>query len=371
MKIGDKVRFLNEIGGGRVAGFQGKNIVLVEDEDGFQIPLPVNEVIAVDSDDYSTAKVLTKPEAPAKAKASGDITSIKHSLSLGLDEEDNDYDPSEKEITFKAPVEERKGGDRLSSYLAFVPMDIKDFSNSRVECYLVNDSNYSIRYSYLVAEGNSWQLRLEGELEPNTKTFVEELGREDLNDMQHIAIQMFAYKHDKPFLLKPAVDVQFRIDPVKFYKLHCFRPNDFFEQPAMLYTIIENDEMLRPLVIDSKKLKQEMFLKEKNEDVPLKKVVKKEKEELVVIDLHASELLDTTNGMSNADILEYQLKKFRETLSEYSNKKGQKIIVIHGKGEGVLRNAIINELTYKYKRYQYQDASFREYGYGATQVTIK
>ena len=34
MKIGDKVKFLNEIGGGRVSGFQGKNIVLVEDEDG-------------------------------------------------------------------------------------------------------------------------------------------------------------------------------------------------------------------------------------------------------------------------------------------------------------------------------------------------
>ena len=37
MKIGDKVRFLSEVGGGVVAGFQGKNIVLVEDEDGFQI----------------------------------------------------------------------------------------------------------------------------------------------------------------------------------------------------------------------------------------------------------------------------------------------------------------------------------------------
>ena len=38
MKIGDKVRFLSETGGGKIAGFQGKNIVLVEDEDGFQIP---------------------------------------------------------------------------------------------------------------------------------------------------------------------------------------------------------------------------------------------------------------------------------------------------------------------------------------------
>ena len=34
MKIGDKVRFLNEIGGGIVKGFRGKDIVLVEDADG-------------------------------------------------------------------------------------------------------------------------------------------------------------------------------------------------------------------------------------------------------------------------------------------------------------------------------------------------
>ena len=34
MKIGDKVRFLSEVGGGIVKGFQGKDIVLVEDADG-------------------------------------------------------------------------------------------------------------------------------------------------------------------------------------------------------------------------------------------------------------------------------------------------------------------------------------------------
>ena len=44
---------------------------------------------------------------------------------------------------------------------------------------------------------------------------------------------------------------------------------------------------------------------------------------------------------------------------------------IHGKGEGVLRSALVNELKYRFKTFQYQDASFREYGYGATQVTIR
>lgn len=51
--------------------------------------------------------------------------------------------------------------------------------------------------------------------------------------------------------------------------------------------------------------------------------------------------------------------------------KGQKIVFIHGKGEGVLRAAIMKELNHRYKGHDVQDASFREFGFGATQVTIR
>ena len=53
MKIGDKVRFLSEVGGGIVTGFQGKDIALVEDADGFDIPMPVRECVVIDADDYN------------------------------------------------------------------------------------------------------------------------------------------------------------------------------------------------------------------------------------------------------------------------------------------------------------------------------
>jgi dsDNA-specific endonuclease/ATPase MutS2 len=46
-------------------------------------------------------------------------------------------------------------------------------------------------------------------------------------------------------------------------------------------------------------------------------------------------------------------------------------VFIHGKGDGVLRKAIIDELKRKHSNYRYQDASFQEYGFGATMVTIK
>ena len=56
MKIGDKVRFLSSTGGGVIAGFKGK-IVLVEDEDGFQIPTPANEVVVVEDAATDRAKL--------------------------------------------------------------------------------------------------------------------------------------------------------------------------------------------------------------------------------------------------------------------------------------------------------------------------
>ena len=61
MKIGDKVQFLSDIGGGRIAGFQGKDIALVEDEDGFQIPTPVTDLVVMSSsDDYLISKSIQK-----------------------------------------------------------------------------------------------------------------------------------------------------------------------------------------------------------------------------------------------------------------------------------------------------------------------
>ncbi len=88
-------------------------------------------------------------------------------------------------------------------------------------------------------------------------------------------------------------------------------------------------------------------------------------------DLHADEVLETSAGMNSAYILHYQMDIFKKTMEEYKKKKGQKIIFIHGKGEGVLRHNLIHELNYRYKSCKYKDASFQEYGYGATQVTIK
>ena len=365
------MRFLSEIGGGKVAGFQGKDVVLVEDEDGFQVPMRVSDVVVIGEENYDTQHVVEVKQKGAQQKHV----------------EEADVEPADRPVTFKPLPEERKGGEMLSAYLAFVPMDVKEISQTRFEAYFVNDSNYYMRFTYMSAEGNSWHLRAAAEVEPNTKLFVEEFGREDLNELERVAVQILPYKREKNFMLKPAVDVQFRVDSVKFYKLHTFQENDFFEQKALLYTVVENDKVNRPLMINADELKKEMYHKEsadktrvdnsyvrrydngKSQHPFLSKHTKGD--EPVVVDLHAHEILETTSGMSASDILSYQLDIVHRTLAEHKDHKGKKIVFIHGKGEGVLRRAIIHELNYRYKTYTYQDASFQEYGYGATQVTIK
>lgn len=97
----------------------------------------------------------------------------------------------------------------------------------------------------------------------------------------------------------------------------------------------------------------------------------KSKPETIEVDLHIHNLVDTTAGMNNTDIITCQLDEFRRVMDANLRNQGQKIVFIHGKGEGVLRQAILKELNARYKGHDVQDASFREYGFGATQVTIR
>lgn len=377
MKIGDKVRFLSEIGGGVVTGFRGKDIVLVEDADGFDIPMPVRECVVIETDDYNIPSPAAKAAALKKKveeQAARSSTSSPVSVISGKarSAEPQSGHIAKPEISvYRQP--ETKGGDTLNVFLAFVPEDIKAVSTTPFEAYLVNDSNYYMYYTYLGAEGKSWTARSHGLIEPNTKLLLEEFEKSELNDREHVAVQLMAFKDKRSFVFKPAVSVEIRIDTVKFYKLHTFQSTDFFETPALVYDIIKNDFPTKQIYVSAEEL-QDAIMDKKVTDAPSapQTLIKRGgKNEIIEIDLHIGELLDDTHGMSNSEILNYQLDKFREVLEKYKTKREQRIVFIHGKGDGVLRKALLDELKRKYPNFRHQDASFQEYGFGATMVTIK
>ena len=374
MKIGDKVRFLSEVGGGVVTGFRGKDIVLVEDADGFDIPMPVRECVVIETDDYN---IPTPASKAAKKKAEEQsaarmASAASKPVSSVLDSGRQIECPAKPQVSvYRQP--EMKGGDVLNVYLAFVPEDIKAVSTTPFEAYLVNDSKL-LHVLYLFECGGqvvdcpfSWFDRTEYE------TLVEEFRKSELNDRERVAVQLVAFKDNRSFAMKPAANVEIRIDTVKFYKLHTFQPTDFFDTPALVYDVVRNDAPARQVYVSAEDL-QDALMQKKATDGPSRPrtIVKRGgKNEIIEIDLHIGELLDDTRGMSNSEILNYQLDKFREVMEQYRNKREQRIVFIHGKGDGVLRKALLDELKRKYPACKTQDASFQEYGFGATMVTVK
>jgi hypothetical protein len=96
----------------------------------------------------------------------------------------------------------------------------------------------------------------------------------------------------------------------------------------------------------------------------------KRKENLVEIDLHIHQLVDSEKGLEPADMLDIQLKHFERMLETAIREKRTKIVFIHGKGEGVLKNEIRKVMQF-YPNCTFQDAPFNIYGHdGATEVTI-
>ena len=349
VKVGDKVRFLNSVGGGTVVKIS-KDIAYVEEEDGFETPVLVHECVVIEAAAPKRVSPVTAAPTPQPAAVQR---------------------PEEKEEEIE--IAETPEGERLNLSLAFLPVNEKSLTTTRFDAYLINDSNYFLFFTLLNRTEKGWHTRHSGIVEPNIKLHLEEFGAESLNDLERLCIQAVAFKKEKPFDLKNAVSVEHRLDTVKFYKLHSFRENDYFDENALILPVVRNDVPERRFEPDAAALEAALRSK-KNIDRPQSASAPRKPNkthEPVVVDLHIHELLDSTAGLSNSDMLNYQLDKFRETLDAYKNTIGQKIIFIHGKGEGVLRKAILNELHTKYRQHDYQDASFREYGFGATQVTIR
>ncbi|NND95363.1 MAG: Smr/MutS family protein [Flavobacteriales bacterium] len=88
------------------------------------------------------------------------------------------------------------------------------------------------------------------------------------------------------------------------------------------------------------------------------------------IDLHIQELVDNSFDMMKHEIVQLQLDHFDKKLNEAIDKGLRKVIFIHGRGEGRLKNAI-REILKRYPFCEYLDADYKRYGVGATEVRIK
>ncbi len=384
MRIGDKVRFLNQTGGGVVVGFGKKGWVTIQDEDGFDIPVPEKECVVVEENVVAKEEVNIQTKDGDKLDIAIIYTGKSGQYTATVANECN-YNLF---VTYTAENKEQRDGGKDSAEKRFVTL-------------------------------------FAAELLPYQRKEMFRFGISDLNNnSKRVIVRVIPFKRSTsikinvPHKIKPIIEQTFTLDPTNLLKESLFKANDYLKERGYVVKIAdENGEHPIESSLDGTSLKQALKTKFEGEkevmqgnagakgaagakggaavgkgmhnrayvdgrwvDIPDRGLQREWLEDTALIkvtfngvmevDLHASMLLDTTIGMDNTAILKYQLEKFNEAMTAVLHKRGSKIVFIHGKGDGVLRKAIIDELKRKYSRCKWQDASFQEYGYGATMVTI-
>jgi hypothetical protein len=350
--VGDKVRFLNEVGGGHVTAVLSKDMVSVETLDGFEIPTYIKNLVVIQPDPPSTST--RRPLSSPGPQVSQSPSPSSH-----------DHYPEVQRNGFKE-TNQLKNNDFPEFIFAALPNNPGNPPEGKILLYLVNDCNYTLIYHFSTKTAGRYTTVDAGMLEPNTKVELDSIDPKGMGELPDYCFQLLFFRKSGSQLEEP-VQKETRISPVKFFKASSFVKNNYFNTPALLIRLAEN-----PLKAELDKLTEKDF-----QQVTLTKEPKKQptaeipKSDLVEIDLHIHQLIDDTRGLSNADMLKLQLDTFRKEMDKAISTGVKKIVFIHGVGDGVLKNELRRELQRKYAKYPYQDASFREYGFGATMAVLR
>ncbi len=351
IRIGDKVRFLNDVGGGLVTRLDEK-IIYVEDEIGFEVPMPIEELV-----------VIERPEEAAPPRSE----TLRQTMNAGSAKAEL-ADEAIMETDEEGFIDEHHDDSNPRLYFAFLDAAGPGVESPNVDLYFINDSNYQCLYMVAVMGEDGLARELfNGRLLPNTKEHLNKFSMAELD--VNWQIQVLFYRKNKPFRFFEPVNETLKIKANKFFRDNSYKTNDFFHDKAVLIPVIKSELEIQMENLTKKETIH--ILKEKGEFAAAKPKEKTQKKsDIIEVDLHIHELLDDIRGLSNGDMLKVQTDRFYAVMEENIKNKGQKIVFIHGIGNGTLKHEVRRLLNTRYKKHNFQDASFREYGYGATMVII-
>ena len=357
-KAGDKVRFLNSTGGGTVVKEINAFMVSVEIEDGFEIPTLTSELVAIEPGGTSGDLFLNKNERLTEKQAEPKPEVITEAI-------ENDR---------ISRIVQRGDGHAAPTgvYLAWAPADQNRLLTGTMDVFLVNNTSYDILYVFFLKnkEGNFSGIDY-GSVPADSKLVIESIVREDIGTWSNGIIQVVFYADENEKVLMP-VSATFRIKGSLFYQEGSYHETRFLaNQRAIVYTVCELNRVPSTY---------EQILNEKENREPLPASAERFRPETAIdqhrtapneaeVDLHISALRQDYSKLSPHEILTIQLGYFERMLGSAIAYKFNKVIFIHGIGNGTLKQAILQRLQ-EYEDIEFRNAPFAKYGNGAVELII-
>lgn len=308
ISIGDKVRVLTGKEEGIVRGIQ-KNIVEVEIEDGFIIPILDKELVVIHREEKEHFH--------------------------------KNEDTSHSSIR---PIEG-------SLFYAFTQDNQNNYSS-----YLINQTGQPVYFSCYEKSSNKYQLILHGQLDAQSFVILHHWTLSKLPEywLSWLPLHKMIDEPPKPVLK----DIRIK----KNWLVQESMPLPLIEKKGKLLNL---SEQLQSIEADT--LKNAFFEHDKSEVNPSNLPTIDEQ----IVDLHMEALMEGHDHMSSGDKLAYQLDYFEKRLDAAIVAGVSNMTFIHGVGNGTLKHQIQRKLSGHPHISYFQDAQKEKFGYGALFVKFK
>jgi hypothetical protein len=351
LQKGDKVRFLNEAIEGEVTELLTKGRVEVITSDGFTQVVPESLLVKVIFE-------ITESNEPADV--------IRHPT------------PIEDVVTPDRSVKKQQSEDLISFmevdetlYAALTLVDELSPLTTDVELTVLNNSSENVLLLLSKRIDDSLELVLADQLHARSQKVAGKYTQDELHAFNGFLFQMLLFKKGT-YQRRPAFEKVLQVDSSQFIDHTYWEKMSGMANRVLLMPLMqlksEQPVDIEHLVKKYTPSKEVLLQKKAIEKKVASKYVVLTKEK--VVDLHIEELLKDFEGMTNAQIIAYQINHFLREMDQAIFNKLHKITFIHGVGQGVLKSAIREELK-KFEKIEFGDGPSEKYGYGATEVVFR
>ncbi len=349
-KIGDKVRFLDEQGGGTVTAILDNRMIKIETEDGFEIPVLSSELILDYRAQASYEAAAPKPATTEPARVPQPEVVPESTSSL---------------INPWGKVKEEEG-----IYLVYEPHDQQWLLTGKLDVILVNHSPFDILYNLFLERDQSLLGIDYGSVPQRSKTVLATITRDELEEWTKGALQiLFHQEKAEPLFLPVHADLNIRVS--RFFKEGSYTSNSLVSGKALISVVVLRSglQSAGDSDLDLKIGSRAQTLQSKTQTVPPFIENYKTQYGEAIVDLHIGEIVNNIAGLSSRDLFDIQMDHFKKALDSAIENDYNKVTFIHGVGNGTLKNAIVDTLK-QYENLSNKRASISKFGVGALDVII-